>query len=131
MLFSNTLETLPTDVIFDDTPLEKVAYTKFLGIIVDNKLSWKFHIDNICKTISRNIGIIHRLKFYIPVSSLLMLYSSLILPYLNYGILAWGNTHQNLLDTLDYYYYKRNRYVLFAILPSVHIPIHCSLIIIY
>ena len=82
MLFSNTLNTLPTDVIFDDTPLEKVAYTKFLGITVDNKLSWKFHIDNICKTISRNIGIIHRLKFYIPVSSLLMLYSSLILPYI-------------------------------------------------
>ena len=28
------------------------------------------------------------------------LYSSLILPYLNYGILAWGNTHQTLLDKL-------------------------------
>ena len=94
MLFSNTIEALPIDVIFDDTPLEKVSHIKFLGIIVDSKLSWKLHIDNICKTISRNIGIINRLKFHIPVSSLLMLYSSLILPYLNYGILAWGNTYQ-------------------------------------
>ena len=33
-------------------------------------------------------------------SSLLMLYSSLILPYLNYGILAWGNTYQTFLDRL-------------------------------
>ena len=100
MLFSNTLEALPIDIIFDDTPLEKVSHIKFLGIIVDSKLSWKLHIDNICKTISRNIGIINRLKFHIPVSSMLMLYSSLILPYLNYGILAWGNTYQCFLDRL-------------------------------
>ena len=75
MLFSNTIEALPMDVIFDDTPLEKESHIKFLGIIVDNKLSWKLHIDNICKTISRNIDIINRLKFHIPVSSLLMLYT--------------------------------------------------------
>ena len=100
MLFSNTIEALPIDIIFDDTPLEKVSHIKFLGIIVDSKLSWKLHIDNICKTISRNIGIINRLKFHIPVSSLLMLYFSLILPYLNYGILAWGNTYQTFLDRL-------------------------------
>ena len=62
MLFSNTIEALPTDIIFDDTPLEKVSHIKFLGIIVDSKLSWKLHIDNICKTISRNIGIINRLN---------------------------------------------------------------------
>ena len=100
MLFSNTLETLPTDIIFDDTRLENVSNIKFLGVFVDNKLSWKPHIDNICKTISRNIGIINRLKFHIPLSSLFTIYSSLILPYLNYGILAWGNTHQILLDKL-------------------------------
>ena len=40
------------------------------------------------------------MKSHIPSSSLLTLYSSLILPYLNYGILAWGNTHKFLLDRL-------------------------------
>ena len=40
------------------------------------------------------------LKYYLPSSALIMLYSSLILPYLNYGILAWGNTHQTFLDKL-------------------------------
>ena len=100
MLFSNTIDTLPTNIIFDDTPLENVSDIKFLGVTVDNRLSWKPHISNICKTISRNIGVIYRLKFHIPSSSLITLYSSLILPYLNYGILAWGNTHRNLLDRL-------------------------------
>ena len=100
MLFSNSLETLPSHVIFDDTHLECVSEIKFLGITVDNKLSWKSHIVSICNTISRNIGVINRLKSHIPSSSLLTLYSSLILPYLNYGILAWGNTHKILLDRL-------------------------------
>ena len=100
MLFSNTLETLPFDITFDDTPLESVSDIKFLGITVDNKLSWKSHVANTCNIVSRNIGVINRLKSHIPSSSLLTLYSSLILPYLNYGILAWGNTHKFLLDRL-------------------------------
>ena len=100
MHFSNTIEALQTNIIFDDTPLENVSDIKFLGVTVDNRLSWKSHISNICKTISHNIGIINRLKFHFPSSSLLTLYSSLILPYLNYRILAWGNTHRNLLDRL-------------------------------
>ena len=98
MLFSNSLDSLPSDIIFDNTPLKHVPLTKFLGITVDDKLSWKPHIDNICKIISRNIGVINRLKLYLPQSSLFMLYSSLILPYLNYGLLVWGNTHHTLLE---------------------------------
>ena len=50
------------------------------------------------QTISRNIGVINKLKCYLPSSTLLMLYSTLVLPYLNYGILVWGNTHQFLLE---------------------------------
>ena len=100
MIFSNSIENLPGDIIFDGTPLENVSWTTFLGVEVDNKLTWKYHINSICKKISRNIGVINRLKQYFPSSTLLMLYSSLILPYLNYGILVWGNTHQSLLDKI-------------------------------
>ena len=100
MLFSNSLDSLPTDIVFDNTPLKKVSHTKFLGIIVDNKLSWKLHINNICNIISCNIGLINRLKSHLPQSSIFMLYSSLILPYLNYGLLVWGNTHQTLLESV-------------------------------
>ena len=82
----------------ENTPLECVSFITFLGVTVDNNLSWKYHIDNICKITSRNIGIIYKVKTCLPLNSLSMLYSSLILPYLNYGLLVWGNTHQTLLD---------------------------------
>ena len=39
MLFSNTIDTLPTIIIFDDTPLENVSDITFLGVTVDNRLS--------------------------------------------------------------------------------------------
>ena len=100
MLFSNSISNLPGDIIFDDTILVKVNSIKFLGLTIDDNLSWKIHIDNVSKIISRNIGIIYRLKYFFPPSMLLMLYSTLILPYLNYGILAWGNTAKLLLDRI-------------------------------
>ena len=100
MLFSNSLVSLPGNIIFYDSPLDKVSDIKFLGVTIDDKFSWRPHVDNICKTISRNIGIINRLKTHLPSNSLLTLYSSLILPYLNYGLLAWGNACHFLLNKL-------------------------------
>ena len=98
MLFSRSLDALPGNIIFDDTPLEQVFSIKFLGVCMDSKLMWNHHVNNICKTISRNIGIMNRLKHFLPSSALITLYSSLILPYLNYGVLVWGNTQQTLLE---------------------------------
>ena len=100
MLFSNSVDNLPGDIIFDNSILEKINSTKFLGLIIDDKLSWKLHIDSICKTISRNIGVINKLKYFFPTPTIFMLYSTLILPYMNYGILAWGNATKHLLDRL-------------------------------
>ena len=100
MLFSNSLDILPHNIKLDNTDIEVVSSMKFLGLIIDEKLSWKTHVDGICRTISRNIGIINKVKFYLPTSSLLMLYSTLILPYLNYGILVWGNTHSSYLERI-------------------------------
>ena len=80
-----------TDIILDNTKLDRVTKTKFLGVIIDENLTWKNHIDGITKTISRNIGMINKLKFFfVPERILRTLYCTLVLPYINYGILIWG-----------------------------------------
>ena len=101
MIFSNSLDRLPMNITLDGTVLEIVSSTKFLGLTIDNKLSWKPHIDSVCHTISQNIGVINKVKYYFPTSTFLMLYSSLTLPYLNYGIIAWGHTHTAYLDRIQ------------------------------
>ena len=72
--------------------LNKVSSTKCLYVIIDENLTWKNHIDAISKTISRNIGMLTKLKHFVPENILYSLYSTLILPYIDYGVLIWGNT---------------------------------------
>ena len=74
------------------TVLERVKFTKFLGVLIDECLTWKNHIDCISKTVSRNIGVINKLKYSVPTRILYSLYCTLISPYLSYAILIWGNT---------------------------------------
>ena len=77
-----------TDNILDNTKLDRVTKTKFLGVIIDENLTWKNHIDGITRTISRNIGMVNKLKFFVPEPILRTLYCTLVLPYVNYGILT-------------------------------------------
>ena len=58
------------------------------------------HIDAISKTISRNIGMLTKLKHFVPENILYSLYCTLILPYINYGVLMWGNTCKTYLDKI-------------------------------
>ena len=88
------------NIRLNDKSLERVEYTKFLGVLIDENLTWKKHIDCISKTLSRNIGIMNKLKHFIPERILYSLYCTFVLPYLNYGILIWGNTCKTYLDKL-------------------------------
>ena len=81
----------PLQIILDDTKLDRVKNTKFLGVVIDENISWKHHINAISKTISRNIGVINKVKHFIPERILYSLYCSLVMPYINYGVLVWGN----------------------------------------
>ena len=47
----NRFQSKKNNVILDDVPLERDNTTKFLGIIIDENLTWKSHIDAISKTV--------------------------------------------------------------------------------
>lgn len=86
------------DIILDNTALERVKHTKFLGVLIDECLTWKQHTDCVSKTIARNIGVISKLKHFMPNRILHTLYCTLLSPYLTYGVLVWGNTCKSYLD---------------------------------
>ena len=75
--------------------LEMKDYVKNLGLMVDSNLSWKYHIESICDKISKSIGIIAKIRHYVSRRVLLQVYSSLIVPYLTYGICGWGNSRKD------------------------------------
>ena len=73
---------------------------KFLGHILDDKLSWESHIRNIQSKISAGNFALARVKKTLPTSIKNLLYNSLIKSHLEYGILAWGGISQSKLNKL-------------------------------
>ena len=71
-----------------------------MGIFLDENLSWKSHITYICKTISKSAGIIFRSRFYLSTKTKLLLYYSLVHPYLTYCNLTWSSTYVTNLNRI-------------------------------
>ena len=80
--------------------LESKVYMKYLGVLIDKNLSWKYHIDAIATKISKNVGLIAKLRHYVPRRILLNFYKSLIHPYLTYGLPAWGQAGKTYLNKI-------------------------------
>lgn len=87
-------------IIIDNSEIVKVEFTKFLGVIIDEKLNWANHISYTVKKIYRGLAILCKLKKYIDNKYLLHLYNSFILPYLIYCIEIWGNTNEKYLKSI-------------------------------
>ena len=74
--------------------------TKFLGVIIDQNLSFQSHIMYIKGKMARGIGILYKSRLYFSLKSMRMLYNAFVYPYFTYCIEVWGNTCQSYLDPL-------------------------------
>ncbi len=72
--------------------IERVYENKFLGVIIDDKLCWKPHINNVKTKMSKIIAIFYKAKKVLNKQSLYTPYCSLLLPYITYCVEIWGNT---------------------------------------
>lgn len=75
--------------------------TKFLGVHLDDKLSFSYHINHIIKKLSRSIGVLYKLNKYLPKNILRVLYYTLVQPFITYGIEAWFGTYSNLTNKIN------------------------------
>ena len=130
---------IPRFTIFDPVTntyanLEMKDYVKYLGLMIDSNLSWKYHIESICDKISKSIGIIAKIRHYVPRRVLLSVYNSLIVPYLTYGVCAWGNcalTFQRKIVNLQkralrlIYFSKSKEHAVPFFLKSNCLPLPC------
>ncbi len=87
-------------VLTDDNPITRTHSTKFLGVIIDDRLTWVDHISSINTTVSRNTGILFKLRAFLPSATLFSLYNTLILPYLSYCNIVWARCTNNKLQSL-------------------------------
>ena len=80
--------------------IKRVYVKKFLGVHIDSHLNWGEHINHIKSKISKNVSIMRRVKHLLIDSALYSLYSTLVMPYLNYCCEIWGNTYKSRIQPL-------------------------------
>ena len=78
-----------------------VSKTKFLGIIIDQHLEWKYHIDMCKKKISSGNYVLKSLKNSLTTSILTTIYYSMIHPYISYGLMLWGSAYKSYLHMIE------------------------------
>ena len=86
------------DVKIHGVSVERVSATTFLGVIIDSKLTWKPHVEYICKKLSKCTGIISKARMKLHRLSLITLYYSFAYPYFIYGNQVWGNNYASTLE---------------------------------
>ena len=102
MLFSNIF--LPPDVseiFMNNKRIEYASAVRFLGVIIDDKLKFNTHIDVIAEKISKNAGVLYRLKEYVPHQTLLCVYRCFVECYINYCTIVFGNAYQSHVKPLE------------------------------
>ena len=81
--------------------LERKDHIKYLGGMVNSALTWKYHISYVCAKLSRNTGVISKLRHYLPLKQLTQIYYNLIYPYISYDIVAWGSNSKTNLHKIQ------------------------------
>ena len=87
--------------------IQEKDYTKYLGILIDNKLSWNCHIKHVNLKISKGIGILTKLRRYLSKAILRRLFYAFIQPHIDYGLLVWGSAAPSKLKAIKKIYKKQ------------------------
>ena len=91
----NILNQLRNSIIFI-----KVGNANFLGLIIDDDLSWRHHIIKVTSKISKLCGIMARARHYLPIRTLRTVYNAMVYSYLSCSDVVWASTYLSRLDAL-------------------------------
>ena len=81
MVFTNKKNSItPMNISIDRCSIEKVKCTKFLGVYIDDKLTWKKHITYITSKASRGLGVMLKARKLLNLNAMKTLYFSFIYP---------------------------------------------------
>ena len=100
MIFSKK-KNLHANQFIENVQILKTNDTKILGVILSSNLSWRCHTDMVLNKISKNIGIISKVRHLIPVHLSRSLYLTLVEPYINICNIIWaGSSNSGSLDRI-------------------------------
>ena len=74
-----------------ESVIKRVNKSKTLGIVTDEHLSWNDQIQNVVTKVSKEIGMLRRIRQFVPKSTILRIYNAIVLSHFDYCSLVWDN----------------------------------------
>ena len=98
MLFINSKSFRNITITLNNVSIKQIHSNRFLGVYIDDKMTWKDQISYLSNKLAKCISILHRAKWTPDSRALRLLYYTPVLPYISYCAIIWGNTyHTNVL----------------------------------
>ena len=129
IIFSRKLEKDEhPEVSYNNNPIKQMSSIKHLGLVLDEKLNFKSHIQGKISKAMTGVGLIRKLSSLLPRSSLLTIYKSFVRPHLDYGDVVFDQpNNQSLSDTIESVQYNAALAITGAIRGSSKIKLYQEL----
>ena len=100
MIFSGKNNNYSFNIKFGGEELHQCSEFKYLGVILDDRMSWMPHIRKLEKKISSSVWALSRLRSLVPETTMRRIYYGLLHPHFKYCISCWGGATTNKLKKL-------------------------------
>ena len=95
------LSPLPLDLVLNGAKIDQVSDHRLLGITIDNKLRWDSHINNMCKTVSRRVFLLSKLRYIVDSDTRKLFFNAHIKPHIDYASVVWDGCSDVLKKILN------------------------------
>ena len=88
------------NITIDGNQITRVNEAKYLGVYIDQKINWHRHIQQIKSKLSSASYIISKVRHYLNLNTLKLIYYSLVHPHLQYCVTSWGGASTTALQPI-------------------------------
>jgi hypothetical protein len=78
-------------ITFNNHTIDIVESFKYLGLIIDSEIDWKYHVDSVASKISPYIGMLYRIRPFIEEKTAMQIYYAYIHSRLSYCLPVWSS----------------------------------------
>ena len=100
MIFSRQKIDNTLNIVIANTQIHRKTESRFLGVIIDEKLTWSQHITSLKSKMSRYVGILYKIKHLLPMQSRLQIFHSFVQSHINFCSIVWGFSCKSNIDSL-------------------------------
>ena len=120
----NASNNITLSIKINEKQIAEKMHAKYLGVIIDNKLTFSSHISKICQKLTKGNYILAKLRHFVPNKVLKNIYNAYIQPFLDYGILVWSVASKTNMEAISKLHDKSLRIINFKKINDSATPLY-------